>query len=46
MTAKRERVRGQGYAKHRRNLDGGPRLIQKKLRRKAKAEIKAETKAN
>jgi hypothetical protein len=31
MAAKRERVRGQGYAKHRRNLDGGSRLVQKKL---------------
>jgi len=45
MAAKRERVRGQGYAKHRRNLDGGARYVQKKLRRNAKAEIKAETKA-
>jgi len=43
MAAKRERVRGQGYAKHRRNLEGGARYVQKKLRRNAKAEIKAET---
>lgn len=38
----RERDAKQGYAKHRRNLDGGKRLIQKRLRRKAKAAIKAE----
>lgn len=45
MAAKRERVRGQGYAKHRRNLEGGARHVQKKIRRKAKAEIKAEAAA-
>jgi hypothetical protein len=39
--SKRERDSKQGWAKHKRNLDGGSRLIQKRLRRKAKAEIKA-----
>lgn len=42
MTAKRERHPNQGWAKHRRNFDGGARLVQKRLRRKAKDEIEHE----
>ena len=39
---KRERNAKQGWAKHRRNLDGGPRLIGKRLRKNAKENIKKE----
>jgi len=42
-TKKREKAKGQGWAKHKRNFDGGPRMVQKRLRRGAKAEIKKES---
>ena len=42
MAAKRERDPRQGWAKHKRNFDGGARLNQKRLRRKAKKEIDSQ----
>ena len=41
-TKKREKHPKQGWAKHRRNLDGGSRYVQKKLRKGAKDAIKKD----